>query len=280
MTKMRESTQNQEQELKATNSKIDKLNDDRKADLAELKELRRDFNQLARDVKGMKTKYDGQLERFDERVKTLEQNAVQQDDLTPIIRRVETVENKVGNAEPQFPALIVKGLSEVDTENEENLRKSCQDMINQLQIPARVEKATRIGGQRTAAHGTRLHKPRLVRMSVSSLQDIKTIMKNKRKLDSTDEYKDVYIEPDKSADIRKLEYSMRQVAKELPDMEFKKGQLMKKNQNQDQDGRGQGGGGRGGRGGRGGGGRGNGDRGGGGRGGGGRGGGGRGGGGG
>ena len=91
------------------------------------------------------------------------------------------------------------------------------------------------------------------------------IMKNKRKLDASDEYKDVYIEPDKSEDIRKLEFSMRQVAKELPDMEYKKGQLIKKGQ--DQDGRGRGGGGRGGRGGHGDGGRGGGGRGGGGRGG-------------
>ena len=237
MDKQEQQLKDQEKLLKETNAKIDKINQDRKADLAQLKDLRTDFNKLVKDVNGMKLNIDSQLGGLDKRVQTLEVNAVQQVDLTPVINRLETVEKNAGSVEPQFPALIVKGLAEKAAENEDSLRRSCQDMINSLQVAARVKKATRIGGQRPGAPGAN-KKPRLVKMSIGSLPDLKVIMKNKRKLDATPAYKDVFIEPDKPGDIRKMEFNMRQIAKELPDLEYRKGQLTKKNQERDEGGRG------------------------------------------
>ena len=220
-----------EQLLKDANEKMDQMDKCRKADLIELKTLRTDYNSLLQEYNALKQSVNGQLKGFSDRVKTLEDNVLTSEDLTPFVSRLKTVENQASSRESVFPALIVKGLVENTAENDDSLRRSCQDMIDSIQVAARVQTATRVG---STAPGSR--KPRLVKMSIRSMPDLKLIMKNKRKLDSNSDYKEVFIEPDKPENIRRIENNIRLVVREMPDLEYKQGKLSKKSQGHDGDG--------------------------------------------
>ena len=115
--------------------------------------------------------------------------------------------------------LIVKGLEEAADETVDTLMRQCQQLLVQLQVTARVTAAQRLG---TTGQGRR---PRAICMSLATLDDVREVMRNKRKLKDVAAYSSVYIEPSRPAEVRALESNVRRLAKEHPSLEYHRGRL-------------------------------------------------------
>ena len=67
-------------------------------------------------------------------------------------------------------------------------------------------------------------------MTFTSLDDIKEVMRSKRKLKDTPAYSTVYIEPQRSNELRNLEANVGRLVKEHPTLEYHRGRLRNKTQ--------------------------------------------------
>lgn len=144
-------------------------------------------------------------------------------DLEVLRERITAVEAGQGqSADLTRNKLIVKGLPD-DNQDEQALMRGCEQLMAGLQLQVRILHASHIG----AADARR---PRPVAMTLSTVDDVKTVMRNKRKLRDTADYKRVYIEPDQPLHIRALEANMRRVTKELPNLEYRRGRVVAKDQ--------------------------------------------------
>lgn len=180
-------------------------------------EVNTKFNAVSAEIQALKT-----------RVEAVEQRPaadISQADLTPLTRRIESVETQVAAADQYYstaPTLIVKGLQEANGETEDSLKTECQSILNALlpTQPVRITAAKRLGTEHPRRRG-----PRLASIMMRSTEDLKIVMRNKRRLKDIDEGKDIYIEPSKPDEMRKLESSIRQLAKQHPTLEYKRGQV-------------------------------------------------------
>ena len=156
------------------------------------------------------------------------QPSVQDTDLTLIYQRLGKLETDAREASPaqQTPTLIVKGLPEQANQSDDDLRSSCQGLLTQLEVTSRVLTATRVGAAGSEADTRRRRGPRLVSMSFASLDDVKAVMRNKRKLKDIADYSSVYIEPGRPSEIRFLENNIRRIVKELPNVEYRRGRVI------------------------------------------------------
>ena len=122
--------------------------------------------------------------------------------------------------------LIIKGLSEENDgageETMEVLIQKCQQLLAQLQITAADISARRLG---TPGQG---RTPRPIAMTLSSLDEVKQIMRHKRQLKDAPAYSRVYIEPDRPREIRSLEANIRRLAREHPTLQMRRGRLVEK----------------------------------------------------
>ena len=78
--------------------------------------------------------------------------------------------------------------------------------------------------------GVGRRKPRPVAIPLSNVDDTKNIMRSKRNLKDSERYSRVNIEPDRPADIRALEASMRCLTRELPNVEYRRGRVVGRTQ--------------------------------------------------
>ena len=176
----------------------------------------------------MRAMYDD-LQAVHRRVEAIEQRpqALADNDLNLIYRRLDAVETGIVSARQpeigQMPVLIVKGLQETTEENDDSIKQKCDQLIAQLEIQARILKATRID-----PNGRRGQHPRPISMTLASIDDLKTVMRNKRKLKDIPQYSNVYIEPSRSAEVRNLEGNIRRLVKELPNLEYRRGRVVAK----------------------------------------------------
>lgn len=144
-------------------------------------------------------------------------------ELGEIRRRLDTLETSASQESLRARgSLIIKGLEEAAGETVEDLMQKCQQLLAQLQVPATIAATQRLGA---AGQG---RKPRLVAMSLAAHDDVKRVMRNKRRLKDIPEYASVYIEPMRPAELRNLEASIRRLAKEHPTLEYKRGRVQAK----------------------------------------------------
>ena len=65
-------------------------------------------------------------------------------------------------------------------------------------------------------------------MVLQSDDDLRNVMRNKRNLKDRDGYSNVYIEPDRPAEMRNMEANIRRLTKALPDLEYRRGRVRAK----------------------------------------------------
>ena len=151
-------------------------------------------------------------------------------EIDDIRRRLDTIEAGAATQTRSRDTLIVKGLEEATGKTADDLMTKCRQLLAQLQVTAGIIGAERMG---TEGQGRR---PRAVSMTFSSLDDVKEVMRSKRKLKDTQAYSTVYIEPQRSNEMRNLEANVRRLAKEHPTLEYHRGRLRNKTQAQQENG--------------------------------------------
>lgn len=180
----------------------------------------------------LRSEIDGKLSGFGQELEALRARVVAVEQYpnsssVTVTSSVDALRNRITTVEAGMAAcatltdqaahrLIVKGLP--DSEQARDLVGQCEELLSQLHVQVRVMAATRIGEV-----GTR---PRPVAMTLSSLDDLKLIMRNKRKLKDSTNYRSVYIEPDRPMEIRTLEMSVRRLDREIPGVEYRRGRVV------------------------------------------------------
>ena len=148
-------------------------------------------------------------------------------ELATLRRRLDAIESGVASESGRSrDTLIIKGLEEPAGETPDELMQKCGELLTHLQVTARAVAAQRIG---TENQGRR---PRIVAVSFTTIDDVKEVMRNKRKLKDIPAYSTVFIEPQRPAELRTLEANIRKLAKGHPTLEYHRGRLRDKSTTQ------------------------------------------------
>ena len=145
-------------------------------------------------------------------------------DATELRRRLDTLQ--AGASGGLREALIVKGLQEAAGESVADLKAQCEQMLARLEVNVSITATQRIG---TVERG---RKPRLVSMTLASHDHVRQVMRHKRQLKDVQEYSSVYIEPMRPAEVRSLEASIRRLTKEHPTLEYRRGRVQPRDDQQ------------------------------------------------
>ena len=153
-------------------------------------------------------------------------------EVTELRRRVDDLASResgggggnAGSVDGRAPtSVIIKGLPESEDETKDDIIRKCQQLLDKLQANIDINTAERLG---ETGRGRR---PRPVVMGLTTLEDVKTVMRKKRQLKDIQGYTTIYIEPMRSAEVRAMENNIRRLAKELPNVEYRRGRVQSRN---------------------------------------------------
>ena len=234
-TKMAGATDALNSKLKSLLQGQEKLRDEIKANFD--KQSQELATLIDRKLAGLRSEIDGKLTAvyedicdIQERVRAIEDRGTAAPEAEPSAAantdEVRLLQQRVGALESEASGrsltLIVKGLQESINETAHDLLTKCQGLLTQLQIATTITAAKRIG---TEDRGQR---PRLIFMTLPSLEIVRQIMRNKRKLKDTNEFSNIYIEPDIPRDIRNRQANIRRFVHDNPTLEMRRGRIVDK----------------------------------------------------
>ena len=186
------------------------------------------LNALRQEIESKFGDFGAELQDVRARLQTLEDRhstPPDEDAIAAIRDRLDKVESGATNTSNStiYPTLLIKGLIETNQETMGDLLSKCQDLIDQLQLQVEVTSAERIG---STDRGRNKNRP--VAVTFRTNDDIKLVMKNKRKLKDNATYSAVYIDHDKPRDIRSMEANIRRLVKQMPNIEIRRGRVVSK----------------------------------------------------
>ena len=180
------------------------------------------LNALRHEIESKFGDFGAELRDVRARLQTLEDRhstPPDEDAIAALRDRLDKVESDATNTSNSttYPTLLIKGLAETNQETMGDLLSKCQDLIDQFQLQeVEVTSAERIG---SIDRGRNKNRP--VAVTFRTNDDIKLVMKNKRKLKDNATYSAVYIDHDKPRDIRPMEANIRRLVKEMPIIEIR-----------------------------------------------------------
>lgn len=131
-----------------------------------------------------------------------------------IVRRLDSIENQQCpgpspqnvNSPLDDPNLTI--IASNVTETHDEILDVARDLVSNLDSSINVTAASRLN--------SRFGKPGLVKISFSSLEEKKAILREKRRLRDTEKYKNVYLRSSKSHTDRLIELNARTILNEIP----------------------------------------------------------------
>lgn len=137
-------------------------------------------------------------------------------------QRLAHMENVAGAAaQIAISSIVVKNVPENPDETPEILRQSVTNLFNTLDP-----------GEYTITNlyrvGDAARRPRVTIVEMGSSDDCQKILRKKSKLKDSNDYKGVYIENNRPRHERQMEFNMRKLCKNLPNVEYRRGRVHEK----------------------------------------------------
>ncbi|CAC5357550.1 unnamed protein product [Mytilus coruscus] len=124
--------------------------------------------------------------------------------------------------------LVFKNIK-TDGVNNDGLKTYINGMLNALGLEFSVVSAQQIGNPNNGTVNTgNTSRPKPVIVIFADEKQRIDVLKNKRKLKDIDEYKNIYIETDRTRQERMHEANIRQIIKSIPALQFKGGRVTQK----------------------------------------------------
>jgi uncharacterized phage infection (PIP) family protein YhgE len=187
------------------------------------KDIKDSINKIQTDQTNLNVKFD-QLENTIEDLRNEIQGKI-----TNITSKVDNLETKVNEIDTRTqniytPArgceckVVISNITQKDDENYQYL----VDTVNQIQ--AVTETNCTIIDVKRCEYGSR--EPKLVILTLATEDERNELLKFSYKLRKNQQWKNVYINCDRSKQERRLEYNIRQIVKSAPSLEFKQGKIV------------------------------------------------------
>ena len=144
-------------------------------------------------------------------------------DLTDnMTQRLAHIENVAGAAtQLATSSIVVKNVPENADETPEILRQSVAHLFDTIEPGGyKITNLYRVGDT-----GRR---PRVTIVEMATSEDCQNILKKKSKLKDINEYKGVYIENNRPRHERQMEFNMRKLCKNIPNVEYRRGRVHEK----------------------------------------------------
>ena len=121
--------------------------------------------------------------------------------------------------------MVFKNIN-LDTSDIERLQAHINGILNAIDLNISVSKVQLIGGQNNGTFDNKRRKAVLVTFANESQRS--DVLKYKRKLKDTNDYKKVYIETDRSRHEQMQEANLRRIVRSIPSLQIRGGRVVEK----------------------------------------------------
>ncbi|CAC5399201.1 unnamed protein product [Mytilus coruscus] len=133
----------------------------------------------------------------------------------------------VTNEDNSQHKLVFKNIK-LKNNDQESLKAYVNCIIHSIGLYFNVVDAQQIGLNNGAATKVNPTRTKPVIVSFQEGKHRVDVLKNKRKLKDIDDFKNIYIEPDRSCQERLQEANFRRLAKSIPNLQFRNGRVIEK----------------------------------------------------
>ncbi|VDI21972.1 Hypothetical predicted protein [Mytilus galloprovincialis] len=158
---------------------------------------------------------------FDNKLKALDNKLKQPDNSVQITTQENFAQHK----------LIFKNVNYTDDgDSTESLKAYVDGLLSNLDLNFTSLNVQRIGNHN---NGTDQQRPKPLIVTFHNAKDRIDVLKKKRLLNTKDDYKNIYIETDRTRQERMQEANIRRIVKKIPELEFKGGRVVHQSHSQD-----------------------------------------------
>lgn len=179
-------------------------------------------HEISKGIQSLKDEMSMEFAKVDNKIRTLENKMLKyESDL-----HVKNTTQSAINENSSQHKLVFKNITH-DTSDMESPKAYVNGVLNAIGLDFNVVDVQKIGGKNNGTTNNS-NQSKTVLVTFSDGKERIDVLRNKRKLKDTEDYKTLYIETDRSRHERMQEANLRRIIKSIPNLEFRGGRVVEK----------------------------------------------------